>query len=89
VPTLKPGDLVVLGNLSAHKVPRIQDPSSHIPTMQSYCPPDVSQEHFRATLYMTSLKGMSWHGRPPIKTKRQRISVLNTFYSSDKMVRGP
>jgi hypothetical protein len=28
-----------------------------------------------------SLKKMSWHGRPPIKTERQRISILNTFYS--------
>ena len=27
-----------------------------------------------------SLTKMSWHGRPPIKTDRPRISILNTFY---------
>ena len=30
-----------------------------------------------------SLTGMSWHGRPPIKTDQQRISILNTFYINE------
>jgi hypothetical protein len=30
-----------------------------------------------------SLKNMSWHGRPPIKTDRDRISILNTFYMNE------
>jgi hypothetical protein len=30
-----------------------------------------------------SLTKMSWHGRPPIKTDRTRMSILNTFYSSE------
>ncbi|SRR5579871_584885 len=30
-----------------------------------------------------SLRGMSWHGRPPIKTDQQRISILNTFYINE------
>jgi hypothetical protein len=31
-----------------------------------------------------SLRGMSWHGRPPIKTDQQRISILNTFYINEQ-----
>jgi hypothetical protein len=31
-----------------------------------------------------SLRGMSWHGRPPIKTDLQRISILNTFYVNEQ-----
>lgn len=30
-----------------------------------------------------SLTRMSWHGRPPIKTDKPRISILNTFYMDD------
>jgi hypothetical protein len=30
-----------------------------------------------------SLRNMSWHGRPPIATDRQRISILNTFYINE------
>jgi hypothetical protein len=30
-----------------------------------------------------SLTKMSWHGRPPIKTDRPRISILNTFYMNE------
>jgi len=30
-----------------------------------------------------SLTRMSWHGRPPIKTDRARISILNTFYINE------
>ena len=30
-----------------------------------------------------SLARMSWHGRPPIKTDRPRISILNTFYINE------
>ena len=30
-----------------------------------------------------TLTGMSWHGRPPIKTDRARISILNTFYMNE------
>ncbi|VIO77469.1 hypothetical protein [Bradyrhizobium ivorense] len=30
-----------------------------------------------------SLKNMSWHGRPPIETDRNRISILNTFYMDE------
>jgi hypothetical protein len=30
-----------------------------------------------------SLTKMSWHGRPPIKTDRPRMSVLNTFYINE------
>ncbi|MGY3608352.1 MULTISPECIES: hypothetical protein [unclassified Bradyrhizobium] len=30
-----------------------------------------------------SLTKMSWHGRPPIKTDRPRISMLNTFYMNE------
>jgi hypothetical protein len=30
-----------------------------------------------------SLTGMSWHGRPPIKTNQERISILNTFYINE------
>jgi len=32
-----------------------------------------------------SLTRMSWHGRPPIKTDRARISILNTFYMNDQV----
>jgi len=32
-----------------------------------------------------SLSGMSWHGRPPIKTDRQRISLLNSFYMNENV----
>ena len=32
-----------------------------------------------------SLKNMSWHGRPPIQTDRQRISILNTFYINEQV----
>ena len=31
-----------------------------------------------------SLTGMSWHGRPAIKTDQQRISILNTFYINEE-----
>jgi hypothetical protein len=31
-----------------------------------------------------SLKGMSWHGRPPIKTDQLRLSILNTFYINEQ-----
>ena len=30
-----------------------------------------------------SLTRMSWHGRPPIKTDRPRVSILNTFYMNE------
>jgi len=30
-----------------------------------------------------SLTKMSWHGRSPIKTDKPRISILNTFYTSE------
>ncbi len=30
-----------------------------------------------------SLTRMSWHGRPPIKTDRDRVSILNTFYMNE------
>jgi hypothetical protein len=30
-----------------------------------------------------SLKGMSWHGRPAIKTDQARISILSTFYMNE------
>jgi hypothetical protein len=30
-----------------------------------------------------SLTKMSWHGRPPIKTDRPRISILSTFYVNE------
>jgi hypothetical protein len=30
-----------------------------------------------------SVTKMSWHGRPPIKTDRPRISILNTFYMNE------
>jgi hypothetical protein len=32
-----------------------------------------------------SLGRMSWHGRPPIKTDQQRISILNTFYVNEQV----
>ena len=32
-----------------------------------------------------SLGGMSWHGRPPIKTDQPRISILNTFYVNEQV----
>lgn len=32
-----------------------------------------------------SLKGMSWHGRPPIETDKARISILNTFYINENV----
>jgi hypothetical protein len=32
-----------------------------------------------------SLTRMSWHGRPPIKTDRPRISILNTFYVNESV----
>lgn len=32
-----------------------------------------------------SLTKMSWHGRPPIKTDRPRISILNTFYTNEQV----
>jgi len=32
-----------------------------------------------------SLTRMSWHGRPPIKTDRARISILNTFYMNEQV----
>ncbi|WP_315828497.1 hypothetical protein [Bradyrhizobium sp. SZCCHNG3015] len=32
-----------------------------------------------------SLTKMSWHGRPPIKTDRPRISILNTFYMNEQV----
>jgi hypothetical protein len=28
---------------------------------------------------------MSWHGRPPIQTNSPRISILNTYYSSEQV----
>jgi hypothetical protein len=28
---------------------------------------------------------MSWHGRPPIQTSAPRISILNTYYSSEQV----
>jgi hypothetical protein len=28
---------------------------------------------------------MSWHGRPPINTDQQRISILNTFYVNEQV----
>ena len=31
-----------------------------------------------------SLTRMSWHGRPPIRTDRPRISILNTFYKNER-----
>jgi len=30
-----------------------------------------------------SLTRMSWHGRPPIKTDKPRVSILNTFYMNE------
>jgi hypothetical protein len=30
-----------------------------------------------------SLTRMSWHGRPPIKTDRERVTILNTFYMNE------
>lgn len=30
-----------------------------------------------------SLRKMSWHGRPPIKTDQPRVSILNTFYMNE------
>jgi hypothetical protein len=32
-----------------------------------------------------SLTKMSWHGRPPIKTDKPRISILNTFYKNQSV----
>ena len=32
-----------------------------------------------------SLRRMSWHGRPPIKTDKLRISILNTFYTNENV----
>jgi hypothetical protein len=32
-----------------------------------------------------SLKRMSWHGRPPIKTDQLRVSILNTFYMNESV----
>jgi hypothetical protein len=32
-----------------------------------------------------SLPRMSWHGRPPIRTDRPRISILNTFYRNERV----
>jgi len=32
-----------------------------------------------------SLTKMSWHGRPPIKTDRSRLSILNTFYMNEQV----
>ena len=32
-----------------------------------------------------TLKNMSWHGRPPIQTDRDRISILNTFYINESV----
>ena len=32
-----------------------------------------------------SLRHMSWHGRPPIETDRDRISILNTFYMNEEV----
>jgi hypothetical protein len=32
-----------------------------------------------------SLKQMSWHGRPPIKTDQPRISILNTYYRNEQV----
>jgi hypothetical protein len=32
-----------------------------------------------------SLKAMSWHGRPPIKTDQLRVSILNTFYMNESV----
>lgn len=31
-----------------------------------------------------SLKKMSWHGRPAIKTEKPRVSILNTFYVDEE-----
>jgi hypothetical protein len=30
-----------------------------------------------------SLTRMSWHGRPPIRTDRPRVSIINTFYRNE------
>jgi hypothetical protein len=32
-----------------------------------------------------SLRKMSWHGRPPIKTDQPRVSILNTFYENESV----
>ena len=32
-----------------------------------------------------TLRNMSWHGRPPIQTDRERISILNTFYMNEQV----
>jgi hypothetical protein len=32
-----------------------------------------------------SLTKMSWHGRPPIKTDRTRLTILNTFYMNEQV----
>lgn len=32
-----------------------------------------------------TLTGMSWHGRPPIKTDAPRMSILNTFYINEQV----
>jgi len=32
-----------------------------------------------------SLRKMSWHGRPPIKTDQPRVSILNTFYANESV----
>jgi hypothetical protein len=32
-----------------------------------------------------SLTKMSWHGRPPIKTDRTRLTILNTFYINEQV----
>ena len=32
-----------------------------------------------------SLRRMSWHGRPPIKSDKLRVSILNTFYTSENV----
>lgn len=32
-----------------------------------------------------SLRKMSWHGRPPIKSDQPRVSILNTFYMNEQV----
>lgn len=32
-----------------------------------------------------TLARMSWHGRPPIQTDRERVTILNTFYANENV----
>jgi hypothetical protein len=57
--------------------PRIEKPRAIF--VRARCPSWASKSEYH------SLGRMSWHGRPPINTDQQRISILNTFYVNEQV----